>query len=392
MKHNQQGYILLMTFSMLTLCIALVSMFLAKGMTHKKFTTIVLEREKMNQFILSTPALAQSFLSFPAEDNEQSTKKAENATKNTSVPGVQQADYAQKLLEKVLPVVNKAQRFTMKEIVKDFPVVINLTFFCESGKININGLYDLVNKKFYNEGVAGKDQKVFATWLFDKIAKITERTSLLQPFIEYLKQREAPFNDVTELLAIKEFAACFGDSVFYEAPIAHARSDKNSKKLFLTDIFTVVSESDTIQPWLLSPSVCVLLDIPQQISKQNESGNKEEKKIDISSFKSQADWKKDWDLGPKALYNVSFDAIPEQARNALATQFSATTFSILVSVEKEASDDSSSVYSAGSTNQNMVNTAADTENNNTVRIFAILKQNKLSDGSTTYDVIKIYQV
>ncbi len=389
MKHHQSGYILLVTFSMLALCSALVSMFLAKGLTHKKFTTIALEQEKMHQFLLSTPALAQSFLSFSA-DEMQPVKKADDedakaSSADTPAPGNGAMDFSKKLLERVLPVVNKKQTFRMKEIEKDFPVVINLTFFCESGKININGLYDLVNKNFYNEGVVGKDQKVFSMWLFDKIAKITERPSLLQPFLEHLKLRKIPFNDVTELLAIKEFADCFSEAVFYEPQPLHARPDKKIQKLFLTDIFTVTSESDTIQPWLLSPSVCVLLDIAQQSNKQEEFKKEEDLKIDISSFKSQADWNKDWDAGLKPLYNVSFDKIPEQVRGMLSTQFSVTTFSILVEVARESLEDSS--YDQAATD-----VVTDEENNGAVRIFAILKQNKLPDNSIIYDVIKIYQV
>ncbi len=80
MKTHQSGYILLITFSMLALCTGLVSIFLVKGMTHKKLAIALLEQEKMNQFILSTPALAQSFLSFAADD----VKPAENTAPKTS--------------------------------------------------------------------------------------------------------------------------------------------------------------------------------------------------------------------------------------------------------------------------------------------------------------------
>ena len=367
MNNQQPGYILLITFSMLALCTALVSMFLVKGMTHKKLATALLEREKMNQFVLSTPALAQNFLAFTEKDIKPAEKASAEKSADKSAGVDDGASFAKKLLEKVLPVVNKTQSFSMEEIGKDFPVVINLTFFCESGKININGLYDLVNKTFYNEGVAGKDKKVFATWLFETIAKKTEQPSLLQPFLEHVKGRKIPFNDVTELLTIKEFAACFSQAVFYESDQADTSLDKKIQKLFLTDIFTVTSESDTIQPWLLSPSLCVLLDIAQKGDKHEES----EKKVDISTFKQQVDWQKDWNVTMKPLYDVSFDKIPEQVRSILATQFEVNTFSILATVARK---------------------TVESENDESVRIFAILKEKKLPDNSIIYDVIKIYQV
>lgn len=357
---------------MLALCTALVSVFMVKGITHKKFVTTVLGQEQLMQCALSAPALAQSFLYFSADELKEVEQKSNTAAasgKNASVN--QDTGFGKLLLEKVLPVVNKTQKFNLREVDKSFPVVVNLTFFCESGKININSLYDLVQKKFYDEGVPGKDQKVFATWLFDKIAVLTEKPSLLQPFVEHVKQRTTPFNDVTELLSIKEFAACFSQAVFYDENLFGKRIDKKLQKVFLTDLFTVASENDTIQPWLLSPSVCALLDIAQKSDEHEVSGIKEEKKVDTSSFKQQGDWQKDWNACFKQLYGITYDKIPEPVRLMLSPSFSVTVFSILVTVAQE---------------------SVEGEKNRMVRIFAILKQKKLPNNSLTYDVIKIYQV
>jgi hypothetical protein len=371
MKHQQPGYILFLTFSMLALCTAVVSAFMLQGLTHKKLTQVLLHQEQMQQFTTSTTALAQSFLALPAEDKKEEKSQGKQESLDASGKPSQAQGLEAKILEKILPVVNKTQTFMMKEMEKDFPVVINLTFFCESGKININGLYDLVNKKFYDEGVEGKDKKVFATWLFDRIAALTQKPSLLQPFIEHLKQRKTPFNDVMQLLAIKEFAGCFQDAVFYDQQTMQQKGDKKRAKLFLMDLFTVASESDTIQPWLLSESVCALLDIHQQSAQQEKLDKKEEKKFDISTFKQQADWKKDWDICVKPIYEIAYDKIPSQVYSMFAPQFSVTTFSIMASVTHQVDDD---------------------QQGQAVRIYAILKQKKLPDSSITYDVIKIYQV
>ncbi|MBP6870274.1 hypothetical protein KBC04_05300 [Candidatus Babeliales bacterium] len=375
--NQQRGYILFITFSILALCVALVSAFMVKGFAHKKLTLLLLEQEQLAQFAISTPALAQSFLAIsgkeiealqaPVEDQQQN-QPGENKPEDQPVGG---QSLEKIILERMLPVVNKTQTFRLKEIDKGLPAQLNLTFFCESGKININGLYDLENKKFHNEGITGKDQKVFVTWLFDRIAVITEKPSLFGPFVEHLKQRKAPFNDVTQLLEIKEFAACFGQTVFYDEESQKLDPDKKSNKIYLTDIFTVSSEHDTIQPWLLSPSVCALLDIVQTSSKQGESEKKEEKKFDLTSFKLNTDWAKDWEILLKQVYGVSYDKIPEPVRCMFLPQFSVTVFSVLVTVKKQ---------------------LVESENNMTVGIFAILKQKRLPDNSITYDVIKIYQV
>jgi hypothetical protein len=371
MMHQQRGYILFITFSMLALCASIISVVMVKGLTHKKLSQALLDQQQMEQFALSTTALAQSFLSFPAPEKKDDKKDGQSVAANKATQEPVAEIFEKQLLEKVLPVVNKTQTFMMKEMEKDFPVVINLTFFCESGKININELYDLVNKKFYDEGVEGKDKKVFATWLFDKIAKLTEKPSLLQPFVEHCKQRTTPFNDVTQLLAIKEFTTCFSDTVFYERQKKKQNSDAKTKKLYLTDLFTVASSADTIQPWLLSESVCVLLDIPQRDVQQEKSQEKDDKKVDLSSFKPQADWSKDWDNQLKKIYEVGFDKIPTEVRGMFAPQFSAPVFSVIARVMRPIED---------------------SPINQTSGMYAILQEKKLPDGSITYDVIKIYQV
>lgn len=354
---KQKGFILFITFSMLALCATLVTMFMIKGIAHKKLSAALLQQEQLVDFAVSCTALGQSYLSLPIEDIKATDKNKDSDT-------TEQVHPSKKILEKYLVAREKKQEFNFQEIDASFPLLINLTFFSESGKININGLYDLVEQKFYDEGISGKDRKFFATWLFDKIAIITGRPSLLLPFIEYVKQRKSPFNDVTELLAIKEFSLCFSDIIFYNKELAGSTKKSSDKKIFLTDLFTVSSETDLIQPWLLSPSVCALLDIAQKNNK-NDILERNEKKIDTSSFKQQSDWSKDWDVSLKPLYGISYDQVPEPVRGMLASQFSPTVFSVMTTVFKK----------------DMI-----------ARVFAILKQKRLPNGAIMYDVIKTYQV
>ncbi|MGZ6250581.1 MAG: hypothetical protein ACXWL2_00980 [Candidatus Chromulinivorax sp.] len=376
--NKQQGYILLMTFSMLAMSVAIVSMFMIKGMTHKKFASALLQQEQIRTLLLSTPALAQSFFSvspLQSQDAQQTQKvqdlQASSDEEKKSTDASEQIENAeQDFLKKILPVVNISQKFMLKELESDFPIVLDLIFFCESGKININGLYDLIEKKFYNEGVENKDQKVFVTWLFDKIAVLTEKPSLLPAFTEHVKQRKVPFNDVTELLAIKEFATCFDNAIFYNVSDNTNESVSKRTKLFLTDIFTVSSESDTIQPWLLSPGLCALLDIPQKKNDQN-SFEKKEKDVDLSGFKVQADWQKDWDKTIKSMYTITYDKIPKIVQANLAKEFKVSTISMIAKVRRDSDDGQDSMR---------------------LGIYAILKEKKLQDGSTMYDVIKMYQI
>lgn len=366
MKHLQKGYILVFSFSILALCTALISLCIIKGITHKKFCQATIEREQLDNFALSGIALAQSFLSFASDNQTTSEQKNQTPTTSGQIEKENEDIFEKKLIERVLPVVNKPKLFMLKNIIADFPVQLKLTIFSEDGKINLNGLYDFIEKKFYDQGIEGKDKKAYISWIFEKIAALEEKPSLLEPFIKHLEQRKGPFNDVTELLQIPEFAQQFQDTVFYTTQ----NLDKNKKnRLFLTDIFTVTCKHDRMQPWLLSESIQALAGIKSEKNRLD----KKDKKIDLTKFSLQADWKNDWKMTLQPIYDLSYDQIPDQLRTMLSSSFSADFFSINIEV---------------------INPLIDTHNEPTQlhKIFAILEQKKLADGSIMYDVIKIYQL
>jgi hypothetical protein len=372
MNFKQPGFILFITFSILALCTALVSAFLVKGMVHKRVVQVIIDQEQLASLALSTPAIVQSFLYAPSDKKLKSEKNKEQQEALSAGGQEKSSDsYEKSLLQKILPVVNIEQKFNLKSIDPDLPFQVSLTFFAESGKININALYDLIHKKFFDEDVvdksssstAVKDCKAFTTWLFDRIAVLLEKPSLLTSFIEHVKARKIPFNDVTELLNIKEFADCFADAVYYEPC-------NQQKKIFLTDVFTVASESDTLQPWLFSPSVCALLNIKKGQKNEN-SDRKNTQEYDLSSYKKTTNWEKDWNTAITQLYEVSYDKIPEKVRSFLATEFRATVFSVIVQVTYEQGEH---------------------KTKNSVKIFALLKEKKLPDGSMMYEIIKNYQL
>ena len=195
----------------------------------------------------------------------------------------------------------------------------------ESGKININSLYDFANKKFVNEGSDSGDRKKLCEWLFDKIGQVQGGSSLFQPFANYLSNRKYPLNDVTELLSISEFSESFDDAIYY-APGSTSNADK---KLCLTDLFTVVSETDTLQPWVLSPSLILLL-----------GGNVGLVSADtlqdvLQKFSAQTDWSQSWDETIKNLYGIKFDNLSEEMKSILTSQFEATIFSISLNVHDQ---------------------------------------------------------
>lgn len=364
---QQPGYILFVTFSMLALATALVTLFVMQGMHHKRFAQALLYKQQAQQFAISSLALGQSFLTF----TDKEMKEVQQEFLAEKIDGAKGADgqsgFSRLLLEKVLPVINKKQKLELTLQKDGVQASIEMMLFCENGKININSLYNIVDKKFYDEGFPKKDKKVFAAWLFDQIAKITGRPSLLNPFVQYMEKQKAPLNDVTQLLSIPEFAQCFQDAIFYEVDEQKEQdiTKEEKAKIYLTDIFTAVSDEDTLQPWLLSPSVCVLLGEQEKEKKDTDGSDSKGDKAALAQFKNKANWAADWDTTLQKIYGISYAQIPNQIRLMLTPEFQVNIFSLLLQVK------------IGQTK---------------AKIYAFLKQRILPNKDIFYDVIKVYQV
>jgi flagellar basal body rod protein FlgB len=364
---RKPGYILFITFCMLALCTTLVSLFVIQGMHLKRFSQALLDKQQVFQFAISCVSLQQSFLTFSKKEVEHFVSEAQAIAVDQATTKDGDTGFARLVLERVLPVINQKQTVQCSSDKNGVDADIEMILFCENGKININSLYDIAKQKFYDEGYANKDKKVMAKWIFDKIAEKTGKPSLFEKFETFMKQRKSSLNDVTELLQIKEFAECFADKIFYtmDEQKNSSLNAENKELIYLTDIFTVASEQDSVQPWLLSPSVCVLLGIQQMEKREKDMLDKTYDASILSHFKKKANWATDWDLSLKDVYGVSYSQIPNQARLLLTSEFSANIFSLLLKV---------------------------TIGNVTTQIYALLKQRRLPNQDIFYDVIKVYHV
>lgn len=365
---KKPGYILFVVFAMLALCTTIVSLFVTQGLEHKRFLQSLMQRQSVTHFATSCLTLGQGFLTFSKDDTNAVGQDAMAQKDNKSLKAADgESGFSRLLLERVLPVINKPQQFTIATENQNFNAQVELMLFCEDGKININTLYDVTNQKFFDEGVDKKDKKVFAEFLFTKLAEMTGKKSLMQPFVDFMKERKAPLNDVTELLAIKEFADVFAGHIFYRhQDLKEAKETTNlGRSIYLTDLFTVASQQETVEPWLLSPSVCVLLGVENQAKQASSEADKDFDTKILSGFTQKTDWAKTWDSTVKSLYKISYQQIPDQFRLMLTSEFQVNIFSLLIKV---------------------------TVGDIVTQIFAILKQRQLPNRDVFYDVIKVYQV
>lgn len=342
MQHNQRGYILLLLFSILTLCFSLISLFFSRTITYQHLMHLLLEKEAAVSLATSATEIGQAIFYVPQKTEKQDSKE-KNDEKN--MPPFQ------KMLQKIFPYLNTSTTYKLSEPLEDINAIISVCVLSETGKININSLYDMRTKKFFKEGEEG-DRKKFCEWLFERISKTTKNPSIFTAFEQHLKKRSTEFNDTTELLSIPEFAETFKHNVYLVNP------ENSSQSIYLTDIFTVATNEETINPWFFSPSWQLLLDLkPKKLSEE------EQKKL-VESFKNKVNWEVDWNTSLRIIYQKEYKDLPKEIKSLLTTECEANIFSLLLSA---------------------------TIGETTATIFTILKK-QATEKSLPFDIVKMYQI
>lgn len=243
---------------------------------------------------------------------EEQNKEKEGEKKEEEI-------WQKKFLKLVLPTLNQWQEFVLTEKADDINGTIKICIMCEDGKININSLYDEKEKKL----IPAK-KELLQKLGFEKIEQAGITHNLISSFENFFKERQYKVQDVTELLKNKEFDF-FKERIFFE-PISPEKKEEE-KKTYLTDIFTAWNEKQTIEPWLLSHSLNVLLGF-KQLSGSGEERKKMVEQV-IEKFKVMSQWSEDWNTILAPLYGKEWSAIAEPVQQSFSQIFDPRVFSIL---------------------------------------------------------------
>lgn len=307
---NRPGYILFLLFGILSICSILITLCFSRTITYQQLMKLATQEQQCQQLALSSISLAESLLTIKEEEKTSPQNPKEGQVAESQSLG-------QKTLTNIFPYLHKEKKFKLTDKIDHFDATITLNIQPEDGKLNLNALYDFEKKKFVNEGKPN-DCKKLCTWLFERISQITGKPSLMGSFEKLLQKRKSEFNDPLELLSDKDFKEQFSNSVFINL-------EEKNKKLFLTDIFTVYTEEETINPWLFSNSWLTLLDI-----KIKENINKEDTQKILKNFKMNTNWQEDWNVCLKDFYQKDYKDLPQEIKSILTTTFEANIFSLLV--------------------------------------------------------------
>ncbi len=325
-REHPSGYILLLTLMIIAISVVLVTYIANKGTIFVPFARTIIEREKAKMLAVGGIQLAISQL---LHIEKAEAKKAQEPAKDAKQEAGEknEGEEAQQLLKNILPTINRWQIVELKQEVDGLDGEISICISCEEGKIDINQLYDFEKHKFINEGQPTGDRKQATKELFTRIQKLVGGERMFEAFEKFLKERHYKLNDVTELLTLKEFEV-FKQHIFYEPPMPGDKGKKEKRPLYLTDIFTVWSDKQTIEPWLMADSLNGVLDLSRA---QPDDTQERERMADewLKKFKIDAKWQNDWNTILAPLYKKDFASLPKVIASMLSTKFEPIIFSVL---------------------------------------------------------------
>ncbi len=333
---KQPGYILLLTIMILSISTIVVTQIFFQARLYNAFIPINIEKEKARQLALSGVSIAIAQLSlhdihFEKQKDQKIIKLEE---KKDTVK--EAAEHAKSLLRTILSVQGRWQKFVLKYDIDGIDAELSLCITCEDGKLNVNNLYDFEKHEFKKIAQASPEE------LFKQLGEaskpFTGNKNMFEPLQEFLKKRQDPLIEVTQLLqgkSLEDFKNYLfylpNGSAFGEQDTQEESKDKEEKKpkIFLADLFTVSTDSYRITPWVLSSSLQLLLK-----SKSRDVTNQKdfEKEIDELLEKVQLDkisWQKDWDTYLKPFYKIDFESLPKELIPFLSTKFEPRQFSVL---------------------------------------------------------------
>lgn len=328
MKRIVPAYIMVVTLMITAISVILVTYLTHKSRVYFPYAHMAINRYQARALAYGGVQVAMSQLALPY--TKKSTASTSAQAKQAAAPS--QDAIAKELLSTLLPIKNRLQTFVLKKERDGIDAQLKLCIVCEDGKININKIYDFEKHKFVGEGNPQGDYKKAMQELFARIEKKLPAKDLFVGFEKFLKDRQYMLNDATELWLIEAFKENFKkDRVWYQPPVAalsaqSASQKKEQRALYITDIFTVWSTKEQVQPWLFSDSLCALFDL-----KRAESSEMSKERISelLKNFKRVAQWPTDWKQQLKPLYDKESSAIPSSIVAMLNPTFEPTTFSVL---------------------------------------------------------------
>lgn len=363
-NNNQSGYILILTFFMITLTIVLFTSIIQKALSYQRQIKFNIDKQKARTLAISSIDIAIEQVSFiePKKEKIKNEKEEKKAEKELN----EKKDLNKQWYSKIANIINKWQTINLNYQDFGLDAKIELYISCEDGKLDINYLAREVSalekkkeeekaKSINSEGKveeineAKKEEKSFISIISNLIEK-NININIINAIKDVQKIIKRPLDDITDLFIDKKFKL-ISNNLFLSP-----EKNVNNKEIYLMDLFTVDLNFGKINPWVLSKSLSKILGL------NTENINMQEL---IAKFKSSINWTKDWDNIFMPIYNKNFNSIDKEITNLFPNQFEINAFSVIINVSLD---------------------------NITQRVYAIISLDKDSDNlnNKIFKIQKIY--
>lgn len=317
-----RGFILLFALMVTSIAVIIVTYITTRSAMYTPFMSIVQKREKAKWLAFGGIQLAMSQLTYAAEP--KSEESATLTSEKKQDPLVQQKN----ILTNIVPLLGRWQIVPLRTDIEGVDGQIKLCVMSEQGKLNINELYDFKTHKFVNEGKKEGDAKKLLESVFSVIQKSSGGTDLFKTFENFLRSRQYKLQDVTELLVIPGFDVLQGRIWYEPADKQEAGADARVLPLYLTDMFTVWTGEQYVDPWMLSDSLSGVLGV-KHITQKNKEQVAKVIGESVKKLKETSNWSTDWDSLLTPLYEQKYTSLSAHIKPFLRAEFEPQIFSVL---------------------------------------------------------------
>lgn len=336
-SHKQPGFILLLTFLMLSMTIAMATYLMMSTQASKAIGSTVIAVERAQDVALSGVELVRRVLS------------------NSGDP-----DGTKHEIESILRFINRWRNFDLHTETDGVEGTIAVYVACEEGKININSMFDLEKKQFIFD-----EKDDFTKDLWTRVGTIFRSktagigvTDFKDFLVRHLKDRKEPLDDISELFT--------DEPLVHTPPIFTPQTGATPAPLGVIDLLAVSEFMEKMQPVFLSRGMCELLGFKMLPS--DDDGREKIIKELVSKVKldSKISWAREWDKILAPIYGKTFNQIEGRFRwTTFDQRIGALTISVVC-------------YGKMS--------------DKTVGVFALLRRRVEQDKRVVYHVKKLYWI
>jgi hypothetical protein len=290
---RRHGYILVITITLLSLAVVIVTRLADDSVLNNSYVVDSYKRLKAQQLAFSGIDLGRSIIA-PKEDDPKKAKQ----------------------FKEILLKLNRWQNYEIK-LKDDSGLKCNLKFYLssEQSKCNINKCLQFAKNE--------KSQKLEPNvWeiIAEPLGKILNTQDLKSATDEWAAKRPMPLNDTTDLLRFEKFAY-FKDKIVLDEKMEYA----------LDDIFTISTNDDKIQPYLLSNSMAKFLKFKNINDFTTEEWQELVNKA-AEKFNENISIERDWDELFAPMFGKKISELPTNFLKTCSPKWDPKIFSIIVHV------------------------------------------------------------